>query len=420
MAQQETGWSVERYIHILVAAAYVVIAVLVAAVMVRLGVAAGTAWIFATLAALLGAQLHIFGALRADGERMREDISQVRRTASTAATRVAEVTEKIVELEERVDSDKAERHRELVGEMRAIEDLVRNMGQRVDTKIEEARFAAKAKTDASAHDRAEMLQIIRDALAEGRVDLHLQPIVSLPQRRARYYECFTRLRDGEGNQLSPSQWLPVANKAGIITDVDNVLLFRCVQIVNRLARQDRHVGIFCNISPASLADEDFFPQFLDFVRSEQHLAKALIFEISQKDYLARNGVQARNMARLADFGFRFSIDKVTDPALDFGTLKGAGIRFLKIDNRLMLDMARSGKAISLLGLDIMPADIADYAERFGVQAIAEKIEEEQVVPELIELNFRLAQGHLFGEPRPVRAELLTGKAVRPTSAPQAA
>ena len=112
---------------------------------------------------------------------------------------------------------------------------------------------------------AVLLETVREALAENRVDLYLQPVVSLPQRRTVFYESFSRLRDESGRVLMPAEYLAVAEPEGLVTTIDNLLLFRCVQIVRRLAKQDRKVGIFCNISLASLADEIFFPQFLEFL-----------------------------------------------------------------------------------------------------------------------------------------------------------
>jgi cyclic-di-GMP phosphodiesterase TipF (flagellum assembly factor) len=70
-----------------------------------------------------------------------------------------------------------------------------------------------------------------------------------------------------------------------------------VQIVRRLAKQDRKVGIFCNISLASLADETFFPQFLEFLQANKDLAGALIFELGQAAFDDRGAVEARHMAR---------------------------------------------------------------------------------------------------------------------------
>jgi cyclic-di-GMP phosphodiesterase TipF (flagellum assembly factor) len=170
-----------------------------------------------------------------------------------------------------------------------------------------------------------LLDTVRQALAEGRVDLYLQPVVSLPQRRTAYYESFSRLRDETGRVMMPAEYLSVAEPEGLMSAIDNLLLFRCVQIVRRMAKQDRRIGIFCNVSPASLGDEDFFPQFLDFLGQNRDLSGALIFELGQKAFQDRSSLQARHMAKLADLGFRFSIDKVVDVDLDFADLSRSDV-----------------------------------------------------------------------------------------------
>src|SRR6202007_2840352 len=135
-----------------------------------------------------------------------------------------------------------------------------------------------------------LMETVREALAENRVDLYLQPVVALPQRKTVFYESFTRLRDESGRGLMPTEYLSVAEPGGLVTAIDNLLLFRCVQIVRRLAKQDRRIGIFCNISTASLRDETFFPQFLEFLNENRDLAGALIFEIGQAAFDARGSV----------------------------------------------------------------------------------------------------------------------------------
>jgi len=133
-----------------------------------------------------------------------------------------------------------------------------------------------------ANDRHVLLTLVRESLEAGRVELYLQPIVSLPQRKIYFYESFTRLRDQDGNVIMPAEFIKVAESAGLMTVVDNLLLFRCVQIVRRLTEKDRQVGIVCNISPLSLKDEVFFPQFLDFMRQNADLAGSVVFEIGKK------------------------------------------------------------------------------------------------------------------------------------------
>src|SRR6185437_14192339 len=176
-----------------------------------------------------------------------------------------------------------------------------------------------------------------EALTENRVDLFLQPIVALPQRRTQYYESFSRLRDATGRVMMPTEYLSVAEPSGLVTAIDNLLLFRCVQIVRRLAKQDRKIGIFCNVSMASLADEGFFPQFLDLLTANRDLAGSLIFEIGQAAFEARGSVEARNMGKLADLGFRFSLDKVTSLDLGLQDLARSDVKFLKVGTQLLLD-----------------------------------------------------------------------------------
>src|SRR5690606_20899130 len=134
-----------------------------------------------------------------------------------------------------------------------LEDLVHRMGQRLDERVAGTSVAGPARKVVEHPQALALLETVRSALAENRVDLYLQPVVTLPQRRTVYYESFTRLRDATGRVLMPAEYLTVAEPEGLVASIDNLLLFRCVQIVRRLASQDRRVGIFCNISAASLA-----------------------------------------------------------------------------------------------------------------------------------------------------------------------
>ncbi|MEO1039983.1 MAG: EAL domain-containing protein [Pseudomonadota bacterium] len=249
--------------------------------------------------------------------------------------------------------------------------------------------------------------VIRTALDANRVDLYLQPVVGLPQRRTYFYEGFTRLRDGDGEVIPPAKFIKAAEEAGLIAELDNVLLFRCVQIVRRLTKSDRRIGIFCNVSIRALADESFFPDFLDFLRRNSDLAGSLIFEMPQAAFEGRSAIAARNMARLADYGFRFSIDQVANLNLDLAELQRAGVRFAKIEGSRLVAAANGGEAIA--GREagaLQPEDVAGLFARYGVDLVAEKIETESTVVEVLDLDIAYAQGHLFGAPRPVREDVI--------------
>jgi len=301
------------------------------------------------------------------------------------------------------------------GEARLVEQIAEKLADAMDAKIEEVRRLAAPSPPPKALSRGP-IDAVREALAENRVDLHLQPIVTLPQRKTTYYEGFTRLRDENGRLILPTEFIPAAETAGLMSFIDNSLMFRCVHIVRKVSEKNKRIGIFCNISPKGLADDLFFPPFFSFMRDHVDLAGSLIFEIPQEAFIARTSVEARAMARLADLGFRFSMDKVTRlDAVDLADLERSGVRYLKAPGQLLIDqlMHQGLRPKSSITREIEAADVASVCLRFAVEIIAERVESEAVVRELLDLDIGLAQGHLFGEPRPIRDNLMAETAPPP-------
>jgi len=247
-----------------------------------------------------------------------------------------------------------------------------------------------------------MRELITSALNANRVELHLQPIVSLPQRQVKYYEAFTRLRDAEGNLIEAATFLPEAVLSGQIARIDNLLLFRSIQVVRKLTSRNRNAILFCNISSLSLVDETFFPGFLEFVKANQNFADVLVFEFAQDDVAEMGAMELESLSALYDLGFRFSVDRISDMKMDFNSLAGRGFRYGKLHADYLI-----GRRAAKHG-HIHPSDFGDLLHRYGMQLITDHVETESQVLELLDYDVKLAQGTLFSPPRPVRAEVLQG------------
>jgi cyclic-di-GMP phosphodiesterase TipF (flagellum assembly factor) len=244
----------------------------------------------------------------------------------------------------------------------------------------------------------ELLETIRASLEENRVDLYLQPIVSLPQRKLRYYEALSRLRAEDGSVIMPAQYIKVAAPAGLMSVVDNLLLFRCVQIVRRLTQKNRDVGVFCNISGDTLTDSEFFPQFLEYMQHNRDLAGQIVFEFDQAAVVRAGAKGEENLSFLSRLGFALSMDHVETLAVDFTRLKRTGFRHLKVRAHTLL--AGMGEARAAVG----PEDFKKLLERHGLNLIVERVEDEKTVVQLLDYGVDFAQGFLFGEPRAVRED----------------
>ncbi|MBS0410696.1 MAG: EAL domain-containing protein [Proteobacteria bacterium] len=350
---------------------------------------------------------------------LKAELANLREAHLIMAGQIEKIDARFTETVESVHDDALRRSEELESEVHHLEDLVARMGRQLEDRltqhVAQAQIAQPATTLAARQSNA-LLETVRDALANNRVDLYLQPIVSLPQRKTVFYESYSRLRDETGRVMMPAEYLTVAEPGGLVTAIDNLLLFRCVQIVRRLAKQDRKVGIFCNISLASLGDEDFFPQFLEFMTANRDLGGALIFELGQAAFDQRGPVEARHMAKLADLGFNFSIDKVYDLDLDFQDMTRSDVKFVKIGAEMLLDELQDtddGQVVFRDMPDLAASDYSALARRFGIEIMAEKVESERQVVDVLDLDIAYGQGHLFGEPRAIRDAVLAESAPPP-------
>jgi len=250
--------------------------------------------------------------------------------------------------------------------------------------------------------RESIADVISKAVDANRIDLYLQPIVTLPQRKVRYYEAVSRLRTEDGDIIPAGDFIDIAESVGLMPKIDNLAIFRCVQVTRRLLLKSRDVGLFCNISAASLTDALMFRQFLDFMDANRALASSLMFEFTQEAYRNFGPIEHESLAALAERGFRFSMDHVTDLHMEPNELANRSFRFLKVPARLLLNKTGSNQS------DIDPEDLSDLMARSGIDLIAERIETETTVVDLLDYDVRFGQGFLFSPPRPVRAEALQG------------
>jgi cyclic-di-GMP phosphodiesterase TipF (flagellum assembly factor) len=246
--------------------------------------------------------------------------------------------------------------------------------------------------------REDLVRVLRGALEANRVDLYLQPIVTLPQRKVRYYEALARLRMEDGELITPADFLGAAEAGGLMPMLDHLMLFRIIQVVRRLTAKNREAGLFCNIAGATLTDPEIFPQFLDFLTANKAIASSVIFEFSQRSWRSMGAAEHENLAKLAKLGFRFSLDRVTDLDLGPQSLAAHGFRFVKAPAALLLDRAAATSA------DIDIADLSNLLGRAGIDLIAERIETEAVVVDILDYDIHFGQGFLFSPPRPLRAE----------------
>src|ERR1700751_1577211 len=254
-------------------------------------------------------------------------------------------------------------------------------------------------------DRDAVPGALRKAIAAGEIELHLQPVVALPQRKLRYYEALARLKTDAGELVAAGEFLSDADATALMPKIDYLAAARSVQIVRRLLLQKREVGLFCNLSAATLADPGF-SKFLELTDANRAIAAALVFEFAQSAVRTMGAIEHASLAALAERGFRFSMDNLTDLRVNARELNDHGFRFVKVPAALLFNRLGAGAP------DIRPADFSEQLGRFGIDLIADRIENENTVIDLLDYDVRFGQGVLFSPPRPLRAGVLEGTDVK--------
>ena len=239
-----------------------------------------------------------------------------------------------------------------------------------------------------------MLDIIREGIEQGRVDLYLQPTVTLPDRKVRYFEGLTRIRKSDGEIVMPQDYMPVAKRSALMPLIDNVLVVRSVQVLRRLGPDTPIKGVFANMSMHSLLDPDYFPELIEFMEENNNLSDSLVFEISQAELHGLNESEIACLDTLGALGFGFCIDNVADLETGFDGLSDRNFRFAKVSAAQFLG-----------GPGRNAADLKRRLDGVGIQLIIEKVEKEGDVARLLDHGIELAQGHLFAEALPMNAAL---------------
>ena len=265
-------------------------------------------------------------------------------------------------------------------------------------KLVEAPPVAANEKPAPSRSQTQILAALRAAIDANRIDIYLQPMVSLPQRKVRFYEAVTRLRDENDRILVADDFITIAEAAGLIGRIDHMVMLRCVQVLRRLMVRNKEVGVFCNVAAATLGNAGTFAHILDFLEANRALAPSLVIEFKQATFRNLGTTETENLAALAQRGYHFSIDHVTDLRIEPRELADRGVRFIKVPAVLLLDPKQSSTS------DIHPSDLSDLLGQFGIDLIAERIEGERAVVDLLDYDVRFGQGFLFAPPRPLRPE----------------
>lgn len=237
----------------------------------------------------------------------------------------------------------------------------------------------------------ERLAEIRAALAEGRLVLDAQPIMDLQSGELVQQELLVRLRERDGRIIPPADFLPVAERHGAITEIDQWVTHQAVE----LAAGGHSVEV--NLSAASVGDERLLLAIRDSLRQSGADPALLVFEVTETALMADLERGRRFAVALRELGCQFALDDFGTGYGTFTYLKHIPIDNLKIDIEFVRDLLSSEDDERLVRA------IVTMARDLGKKTTAEGVEDAATLDRLRELGVDYAQGYHIGRPAAIRS-----------------
>jgi cyclic-di-GMP phosphodiesterase TipF (flagellum assembly factor) len=262
--------------------------------------------------------------------------------------------------------------------------------------------AAAAETPVAAPRQPEPvipLEMVRDALDQNRLLFHVEPIVTLPQRRPHGYDLVPRLLLEDGDLAPAADFMPIRGGEDVVRLVEDRALEEAVTITRRARANGIPIVLYLPLSRPTLAEEVAVDQITVMLTANKAISPNINFVVADAEWQGLSEGERRAIAAIAKSGATFSLANIESLRLDFAELADEGVRSVRIDATRFIEQPE-------LYTDFHSSDIASYIKRFGIDMLGTGIGSEQQIISLLEDGVGLAQGPHIAPPGPIRADLV--------------
>jgi diguanylate cyclase (GGDEF)-like protein len=225
------------------------------------------------------------------------------------------------------------------------------------------------------------------ALNERRVVLAYQPVAPALADRPGYYEALLRIRDGGGAFVGPSAIIPIAERVGLIAQLDQ----RVLEIALKRMNGEPELRLAVNVSPATLREPDWIVHFANALAAHPGASKRLIVEVTESQAIADLEQTSRLFEEIRRLGVKVAMDDFGAGHTSFRNLRRLGVDIIKIDGAFVQNIARSADDRFFV------RTLLELARNLGVETVAEWVEDAEAARILIDWGVDYLQGHHFGE-----------------------
>jgi diguanylate cyclase (GGDEF)-like protein len=238
--------------------------------------------------------------------------------------------------------------------------------------------------------------LIRTALENDTIYFNLQPQYDM-NHKLRGFEALARMKDSDGNNISPGEFIPVAEKVGLIDRVDGAVFRKATAFFGELLKKSgADMMLSINASVRHLMKRDFIDEIKSLLETSGIPAEKLEIEITESIMIDSVDKAQKCIDEIKDIGIKIAIDDFGTGYSSLGYLNKFPANLLKID-KSFIDKMNSGESSRQY-----VAAIISIGHIMGFDVISEGVEEQDQLETLGEIGCDYIQGFIWG--RPLSAE----------------
>ena len=243
------------------------------------------------------------------------------------------------------------------------------------------------------HHAKEMAAIheVSNALQDNRLVLYRQKIKALTSRDSSHFEILVRMMSPEGELIAPHNFIPAAEKYGIIRQVDHWVIENTFKAIAENI-QDLETCYSINLSGLTLADRDIFDKVVVLFDCYKISPHRICFEITETSAITHLKSALHFMDNMIDFGCSFSLDDFGSGLSSFSYLQKLHVNVIKIDGAFVRDM--DNNEVNRIFVE----NIKRIANAMNKKTVAEFVENAEIEALLTEIGIDYGQGYHIHKP----------------------
>lgn len=234
--------------------------------------------------------------------------------------------------------------------------------------------------------------IIRDALHDQHLFLVFQPIVNLMSGDVSHYEALLRLRTEDGTIITPTEFIPAAERMGLIHGIDLWVIEHAIDYLAALPDHLANISLTINLSSVAFQDKSLLPTIKQKLEMTWVSAERITFEITETAAVDNFQQTSLMINQIRALGCRFALDDFGSGFSSFNYLKKFPVDYVKIDGQFIQNLANDETD------RVLVRSMHQIAKKMGKKTIAEFVECPKTIEILREIGINYGQGYIFGRP----------------------